>query len=65
MKCTAPCVPKCEHEATHELLNKESGVFLGYNCTEHINTLLKINDGKDYRAIEIQKSRDEIDDLMM
>lgn len=50
MKCTAPCRPSCENEATQELLNKSSGAHLGFNCEKHITPLLAINEGKDYVA---------------
>lgn len=50
MKCTSPCTPHCENEATHDLLNKGSGVHLGFNCEAHINPLIALNDGRDYVA---------------
>ena len=38
MKCTSPCVPPCENEATTELLSL-SGAHLGFNCDKHIAAL--------------------------
>jgi hypothetical protein len=38
MKCTAPCVPPCEEEATTELLSL-TGSHLGFNCDKHIKPL--------------------------
>lgn len=38
MKCTAPCVPPCEEEATAELLSL-TGAHLGWNCEKHLKPL--------------------------
>jgi hypothetical protein len=35
MKCTAPCVPACERDATHVLSNRATCSVLGHNCAEH------------------------------
>lgn len=38
MKCTAPCFPSCDNEATAVLLSL-TGAKLGFNCDKHIATL--------------------------
>lgn len=38
MKCTAPCIPRCENEATHELMSL-TNAHLGHNCDSHIAAL--------------------------
>jgi hypothetical protein len=35
MKCTAPCFPPCEAEATHEIKTLGTKTHLGFNCPEH------------------------------
>ena len=35
MKCTAPCFPICDHEATHEIKTIGTGSHLGFNCDAH------------------------------
>lgn len=37
-KCTAPCFPSCENEATTELLTLNDA-HLGFNCDHHISSL--------------------------
>ena len=59
MICTAPCIPRCNNEATHELFTKSSGAYLGCNCEAHIDSALKINDGKDYSAKPLVKGQDD------
>ena len=47
--CTAPCTPPCTSEATSKLLNMKSRTFLGVNCDEHLEPLLKLKNGeRDY-----------------
>jgi hypothetical protein len=38
MKCTAPCFPPCDNEATTVLLSL-TGAQLGFNCDKHIAPL--------------------------
>lgn len=38
MKCTAPCVPPCNEEATTVLLSL-TNAHLGFNCDKHIAPL--------------------------
>jgi hypothetical protein len=35
MKCTAPCFPPCEKEATHEIRTLTTKTHLGFNCPGH------------------------------
>lgn len=35
MKCTAPCFPTCDQEATHEVKTLGTSSHLGYNCDAH------------------------------
>ncbi len=35
MKCTAPCIPSCESEATHEIKTLGTHTHLGFNCDLH------------------------------
>lgn len=58
MKCTSPCVPPCNNEATHELLNKSSKVLLGHNCEQHIAPLVLLNHGNDYVVVPLAKNPD-------
>lgn len=35
MKCTSPCFPPCEEEATHEIRTLGMKSHLGFNCAGH------------------------------
>ncbi len=35
MKCTAPCIPACQNEATHVVKTLGTFTHLGHNCELH------------------------------
>lgn len=54
IKCTSPCFPKCEAEAS-QTLKSLNGTFLGHNCEEHIPK----KNAKDYIIEEMKDDNAE------
>jgi hypothetical protein len=62
VKCTAPSTPRCENDASAELLSL-TGAHLGYNCPVHISRLRFVKTGNldaEYRQAPLKaESGDE------
>ena len=58
MKCTSPCIPACEAEATHEIRTLGMKSHLGYNCDLHSKFCASPAPGSgkvDYDVIPLEK----------